>query len=101
MMDMADLARTPPFDADRLDQLMEEAGVDVLLASSPHNVRYLLGGYRFFLYAVLDGIGMDRYLPFVGYVRGTPEQAFYVGAGNEDWGTDAHPLWVGEVENAS
>jgi Xaa-Pro aminopeptidase len=90
-----------PFDVARLDELMDEAGADVLLATSPHNVRYLLGGYRFFLYEVLDGIGMDRYLPVVGYVRGAPDQAFYVGAGNEDWGTDADPLWIGHVENAS
>ncbi|WP_148260928.1 M24 family metallopeptidase [Conexibacter woesei] len=91
----------PPFDAARLDALMDEAGVDVLLATSPHNTRYLLGGHRFFLYELLDGIGADRYLPVVGYVRGAPEQAFFVGAGNEDWATDAEPLWVGHVENAS
>lgn len=91
----------PPFDAARLDALMGEAGIDALLATSPHNTRYLLGGHRFFLYAVLDGIGADRYLPVVGYVREAPEQAFHVGAGNEDWATDAAPLWVGHVENAS
>ena len=35
-----------PFDTARLDRLMEEAGVDVLLATSKHNVQYLLGGHR-------------------------------------------------------
>lgn len=90
-----------PFDAGRLDALMEEAGVEVLLATSSHNVRYLLGGYRFFLYDLLDGIGADRYLPVLGYVRGAPQLAFYVGAGNEDWGTNVAPPWVPVVENAS
>lgn len=91
----------PPFDSARLDELLEAVGIDVLLATSPHNTRYLLGGHRYFLYGVLDGIGADRYLPVVGYVRGAPELAFYVGAGNEDWATDAQPLWVGQVENSS
>jgi Xaa-Pro aminopeptidase len=90
-----------PFDAARLDGLLEEAGADVLLATSGHAVRYLLGGYRFFLYEVLDGIGMDRYLPIVAYVRGAPERAFYVGAGNEAWGTDAQPPWVPSLELAA
>ncbi len=90
-----------PFDAERLDGLLEETGVDVLLATSAHSVRYLLGGYRFFLYAVLDGIGMDRYLPIVGYVRGAPDRAFYVGAGNEAWGTDAQPIWVPSLQLAA
>ncbi|MEN3284306.1 MAG: hypothetical protein V7607_5446 [Solirubrobacteraceae bacterium] len=83
-----------PFDFERLDGLLEECGIDALLATSGHAVRYLLGGYRFFLYEVLDGIGMDRYLPIVGYVRDAPERAFYVGAGNEAWGTDVQPPWI-------
>lgn len=87
-----------PFDAQQLDLLLEEAGADVLLATSGHAVRYLLDGYRFFLYEVLDGIGMDRYLPVVAYVRGAPERAFYVGAGNEAWGTDVQPPWIPSLE---
>jgi len=90
-----------PFDRERLDALLDTAGVDVALATSPHNTRYLLGGYRFFLYATLDGIGMDRYMPVVGYVAGLPDQAFYVGAGNEDWGTEIDPPWTPTVANVS
>ena len=43
-----------PFDHDRLDRLMDEAGIDVVLATSKHNVQYLLGGHRadFFDYMV-------------------------------------------------
>jgi Xaa-Pro aminopeptidase len=90
-----------PFNATKLDGLMAERGVDVVLATSGHNVRYLLGGYLFFMYAWADSVGLSRYLPVVGYVRGRSDAAFYVGAGNEDWGTEVASLWVPEVENAA
>lgn len=51
-----------PFDAAQLDGLLEEAGLDALVATSPHNVRYLLGGYEFFMYALADSIGLGRFL---------------------------------------
>jgi hypothetical protein len=35
---------TPPFDARLLDSLMEEVGIDIVVATSRHNLRYLLGG---------------------------------------------------------
>lgn len=92
---------TAPFDVPKLDGLMEGSGVDAVLATSGHNVQHLLGGYRFFMYARADSIGLSRYLPVVGYVRGRPEEAFYVGAGNEDWGTEVEPLWVPAVENVA
>ena len=36
--------QTAPFDTARLDRLMDEAGFDVLVVTSKHNVQYLLGG---------------------------------------------------------
>ena len=90
-----------PFDAAELDRLLGAAGLDAVLATSPHSTRYLLGGYRFFLYDRLDAIGFSRYVPVVGYVRGHLDNAFYVGAGNEDWGTDIVDLWVPAIVNAS
>lgn len=90
-----------PFDKEKLDGLLEEAGVDAVLATSGHNVRYLLGGYRFFLYEKADSVGLSRYLPVAGYVRGRAQDAFYVGAGNEDWGTEVRRPWVPLVENAA
>jgi Xaa-Pro aminopeptidase len=89
-----------PFDAARLDALLADHGVDVLLANSAHSTRHLLGGYRFFLYDKLPSIGLTSYVPVLGYVPGRPDQAFYVGAGNEDWGTKATPIWP-EVHNVS
>lgn len=95
------VAVAPPFDAAHLDELLEAAGIDIVLATSPHNTRYLLGGYRFFLYDRLDPIGPSRYLPVVGYPRGSAADAFYVGAGNEDWGTEVAAPWLEDVANVS
>jgi Xaa-Pro aminopeptidase len=90
-----------PFEQRRLDELLEQAGLDALVATSAHNVRYLLGGYSFHLYELADAIGTSRYLPAVAYRRGAPAEAMYVGADNEDRGTDAHALWVADVRNVS
>ena len=42
-----DETKHAPFDTARLDTLLEDEGIDVLVATSKHNVQYLLGGYRF------------------------------------------------------
>ena len=39
---------TPPFDAKKLDRLLDQTGIDLVLAVTKHNVQYLLGGYRYF-----------------------------------------------------
>ncbi len=57
------VARSIPFDADRLDRLMDEAGIDVLVVTSKHNVQYLLGGHRAFFFESMDAMGLSRYLP--------------------------------------
>ena len=51
-------AQAIPFDAKRLDRLMDEAGMDVLLATSKHNVQYLLGGHRSIFFDYMDAIGV-------------------------------------------
>ena len=81
-----------PFDSQKLDRLLAEANVDLVLAVSKHNVQYLLGGYRFFFFAHADAIGTGRYLPIVGYFPGKVELGFYVGAGNEGWGLEVSDL---------
>ena len=48
-----------PFDAARADRLMEEAGIDVLLATSKHNTCYLLGGYGFIFFSAFVGVIED------------------------------------------
>ncbi|MEN2742695.1 Xaa-Pro peptidase family protein [Microbacterium sp. X-17] len=92
---------TIPFDAQYLDDLLYSNGLDALLATTKHNVQYLLGGYRYFFFANADATGISRYLPALGLVRGRPDEAFYIGAGNEDWGTEGGAIWVPDVRNVS
>jgi Xaa-Pro aminopeptidase len=68
-----------PFDATRLDALLDDAGIDILLVTSKHNVQYLLGGYRFFFFDYMDAIAQSRYLPVLIYQKGKPENAAYFG----------------------
>jgi Xaa-Pro aminopeptidase len=83
----------PPFDAAKLDDLMERAGIDVLVATSRHNVRYLLGTYSDF-FRHFDAIGVDRYLPAVGYVRGKPHDAFLIAHGIDRHYFELEDPWV-------
>src|SRR5262245_62872873 len=69
------VAPSIPFDADRLDRLMDEAGIDVLVATSKHNVQYLLGGHRAFFFESMDAMGLSRYLPVLVYPKGARQQA--------------------------
>ena len=94
----ADVAALPqaviPFDPHRVDRLMEEAGLDVLLATSKHNVQYLLGGYRFIFFSAMDAIGHSRYLPIVLYRKGRPEDAAYIANRMEAGEHQNNPFWT-------
>jgi len=87
-----------PFDSTRLDRLMDQAGIDVLLATSKHNVQYLLGGHRAFFFDYMDAMGLSRYLPVMVYPKGKPEKAAYFGHRLENFQHQVKPLWVGEVQ---
>lgn len=97
------VADTPsiPFDADRLDALMDQGGVDVLIATSKHNVQYLLGAPRAIFFDYMDAMGLSRYLPVMVYPRGAPGQAAYVGHRLETFQRKVDPLWVSQVETNS
>jgi Xaa-Pro aminopeptidase len=92
---------TAPFDTALLDRLMEEAGLDVLIATSKHNVQYLLGGHRSFFFDNMDAIGIGRYLPAFVYPKGAPDKAAYFGHGMETYQTQIKPFWVAEVNTKS
>jgi Xaa-Pro aminopeptidase len=94
-------APTIPFDANRLDELMEQAGIDILLASSKHNIQYLLGGYRFFFFDLMDAIGISRYLPILVYERGRPDRAAYIANPMEGYERDLGKFWVPNLKNAA
>lgn len=97
----AAVAGAPPFDADRLDALLDAAGIDVLVATSKHNVQYLLGGYRFFFFHHMDAIGLSRYLPILVYPKGQADRAAFVGYGLESYERELGRFWTATVETTS
>lgn len=87
-----------PFDGAKLNHILEEAGIDLVLASSRHNVRYLTGGYFDHFHALAPRGGNGQYVAFVGIPRGHFDSAFYVGGANERRQLDAMPTWISNVE---
>ncbi len=87
-----------PFDAARLDELLEEAGIDILLVTSKHNIQYLLGGYRYFFCDHSDAIGLSRYLPILVYPRGRAGAASYVGQKMEEFEAENGAFWIEKVD---
>lgn len=79
MADAATATRIVAFDSAKLDALMDAAGIDVLVATSRHNIQYLLGGYRFFFFETMEAAGTSRYLAALIYQKGKPERTTYVG----------------------
>ena len=90
-----------PFDAARLDRLMDDAGIDVLLATSKHNVQYLLGGHRAFFFDYMDAMGLSRYLPIVIYPRGAPGKAAFFGHRLENFQREVATFWTPVAETAA
>ncbi|MBV9955415.1 MAG: aminopeptidase P family protein [Pseudolabrys sp.] len=90
-----------PFDNARLDRLMDDENIDVLLATSKHNVQYLLGGHRADFFDYMDATGVTRYLPVVVYPKGAPEKAAYIGHRLEKWQREANPMWTPETHTSS
>ena len=90
----AKLAKPIPFDADKLDAIMDAAGLDAIVATSKHNIRYLLGGYSFFFFDTMVAIGLTRYLPVLVYVKGEPDQALYIGCDIEKHEEENGSFWL-------
>jgi Xaa-Pro aminopeptidase len=89
-----------PFDRARLDDLLDEAGMDAVVICSKHNIQYLMGGYRFFFFDHFDAIGISRYLPFLVYVKGHPDQSTYVGHGMESYEKALGKFWIPSFQTA-
>ncbi|MDQ8729785.1 Xaa-Pro peptidase family protein [Bradyrhizobium sp. LHD-71] len=87
-----------PFNVEHLDRLLDEAGIDVLVATSKHNIQYLLGGYRFFFFDSMDAVGVTRYLPALVYRKGKPEQAAYIGCGMESYEQELGKFWPANLD---
>ena len=101
MLDVSKRPATAPFDTARLDQLMDEAGMDVLLATSKHNVQYLMGGHRAFFFESMDAMGLSRYLPVFVYPKGEPQKAGFFGHRMEGFQNAVKPFWVSEINTKS
>jgi Xaa-Pro aminopeptidase len=76
---------------------MRGAEFDVIVATSRHNTRYLLGGYSYFFFSGFDPFGVSRYLPTVIYFRGRPEDAVYIGNAMEAFEHELGKFWTPEV----
>jgi Xaa-Pro dipeptidase len=87
----------PSFDCARLDRLMDDDRLDVVLATSRHNVQYLLGGYRCFFFESFEALGTSRYLPIVVYCKGRPDDALYVGSIVEKSARERNTFWTPHV----
>ncbi len=101
MLDVTKRQSTAPFDTARLDWLMDEAGFDILVATSKHNVQYLLGGHRAFFFESMDAMGLSRYLPVFVYPKGAPERAGFFGHRMEGFQNEVKPFWVSEFNTKS
>ena len=88
-------------DACHLDRLMDEAGLDVLVLTSKHNVQYLLGGYRFFFFDGMDAIGVSRYLPVIVYAKGRLDDSGYIGNAMESYERELGKFWMPSVQTKS
>jgi Xaa-Pro aminopeptidase len=101
MLDVTKRQDTAPFDTALLDRLMDDAGIDVLVATSKHNVQYLLGGHRAFFFESMDAMGLSRYLPVFVYQKGAPQKAGFFGHRMEGFQNEVKPFWVSEVNTKS
>ncbi|MBR1222989.1 aminopeptidase P family protein [Bradyrhizobium sp. U87765 SZCCT0131] len=99
--DVAARGRAAPFDTGLLDRLMDDAGLDVVVLTSKHNVQYLLGGYQFFFFHYMDAIGISRYLPAVVYQKGRPGNAAYFANALEIYEKQLDKFWLPTVDTSS
>jgi Xaa-Pro aminopeptidase len=87
-----------PFDATFLDELLDAAGIDLLLVSSKHNIQYLTGGHRFFFHDYADAVGVSRYLPILIYPRGRASASVYVANPMEKYERDNGKFWMNNCD---
>jgi Xaa-Pro aminopeptidase len=90
-----------PFNTAILDGLMEKAGLDALIVTSRHNVRYLLGGYSSQFFSHTEAAGISRYLPVIVYLKGAPEKAIFISNRIETHQLAHSPLWIQLSEERS
>ncbi|MDP2790720.1 MAG: Xaa-Pro peptidase family protein [Rectinemataceae bacterium] len=83
-----------PFEYSRLQSLMGDEGIDLAVASTRHNVRYLLGGYYYHFHENSTRMARSQYLPFVGVTAADPEASFYIHRQEEAGQMGTTELWI-------
>jgi Xaa-Pro aminopeptidase len=73
---------------------MEKFDVDLLLASTRHNIRYLTGGYYYPLYMWDAHARRTQYLSFLGIQRGNFGDSFFVGRPGEREVMEEAEVWI-------
>jgi Xaa-Pro aminopeptidase len=73
---------------------MDEANLDLILATTRHNVRYLTGGYYFHFHSRATRMARTQYMAAVGIPRRQPGSAFYVYRAGEQGDMEVHRLWI-------
>ena len=86
------------FDSDRLDKHLDEAGIDVLIASSKHNIQYLLGGYRFFFFEAQDAAALAATCRSSSISRASPSVPPTSETGWRTWEEENGAIPVPEIE---
>ena len=66
----------------------------MLIATSKHNIQYLLGGHRSFFFDNMDAIGISRYLPVFVYPKGVPTRPPISATAWRTYQTQLKPFWV-------
>lgn len=95
---VATSARDIPFDSGKLDALLFDAGIDLLLVTSKHNIQYLTGGHRFFFHDYADAVGVSRYMPVLIYPRGSATSSIYVANPMERYDRENGKLWMTNLD---
>lgn len=86
----------PSFNAARLADLMAESEVELLLASTRHNIRYLTGGYYYPLYMWDSHVRRTQYLSFACIPRYSLDDSFFVGRPGEREVMQEAEVWPGQ-----
>lgn len=73
---------------------MSDESIDLAVASTRHNVRYLLGGYYYHFHENSTRMAQSQYLPFVGISAAAPEASFYIHRPDEAGQMGTTELWI-------
>ena len=84
-----------PFEETRLVDIMQDADIELLLASTRHNIRYLTGGYYYPLYMWDAHARRTQYLSFVCIPAGDLDASFFVGRPGESEVMAESEVWPG------